>query len=161
MSDILQIQDRAAIRRCYPVMAQLRPHVSEATFCEQVLRQIETQYYRLAAVEEKGTIVAVAGYRLVENLAWGRYLYVDDLVTDEARRGQGFGGRLFDWITEEAEREDCGALHLDSGVQRFAAHRFYLGKGMEMTSRHFGLALRQQAAQVAQVAPAMRVVMSS
>lgn len=149
MSDILRIRERASIRRCYPVMVQLRPHLSEATFCEQVLRQFETQDYHLAAVEEEGTIVAVAGYRLVENLAWGRFLYVDDLITDEARRGQGFGGRLFNWITEEAAREGCGALHLDSGVQRFAAHRFYLGKGMEMTCRHFGLALKQESGQVA------------
>ncbi len=158
MSEIIQIRERASIRRCYPVMAQLRPHLSEATFCEQVLRQFETQEYRLAAVEEGEAIVAVTGYRLVENLAWGRFLYVDDLITDEARRGQGFGGRLFDWITEEAAREGCGALHLDSGVQRFAAHRFYLGKGMEMTCRHFGLALQQEPVQVT---PARRAVMAS
>jgi hypothetical protein len=44
---------------------------------------------------------------------------------------------------EEARREGCRALHLDSGVQRFAAHRFYLGKRMEITSRHFGLALQE------------------
>lgn len=158
MSDILQIRDHASIRRCYPVMAQLRPHLSEAEFCEQVLRQMETQGYHLAAVEEKGVIVAVAGYRLVENLAWGSYLYVDDLITDDTRRGQGFGGQLFDWITEEAAREGCCAIHLDSGVQRFAAHRFYLGKGMEMTSRHFGIALQQECIRVA---PAEQAVMAS
>jgi len=145
MREILRIRECASIRRCYPVMAQLRPHLSETTFCEQVLRQFETQGYRLAAVEEGGAIVAVAGYRYMENLAWGRFLYIDDLITDEARRGQGYGGGLFDWIVAEAEREGCRALHLDSGVQRFAAHRFYLGKGMEMTSRHFGLELREAA----------------
>jgi GNAT superfamily N-acetyltransferase len=139
-------------------MAQLRPHLSEATFCEQALRQIETQGYHLAAVEEKGSIVAVAGYRFVENLALGSYLYVDDLITDDTHRGQGFGGQLFDWIAREAERAGCRSLHLDSGVQRFAAHRFYLGKGMEMTSRHFGLALRSEPVQEA---PAMQAVMAS
>lgn len=149
MSEILRVRDHASIRRCFPVMAQLRPHLSENAFCDQVLRQFEIQGYQLAAVEENGRIVAVAGYRLVENLAWEKFLYLDDLITDDARRGQGFGGRLFDWITEEAAREGCNALHLDSGVQRFAAHRFYLGKGMEMTCRHFGLALRRESVHVA------------
>jgi GNAT superfamily N-acetyltransferase len=98
-------------------------------------------------VEEAGNIVALAGYRYAENLAWGRYLYIDDLITSEPCRGQGFGGRLFDWLAGEAWREGCRAVHLDSGVQRFAAHRFYLGKGMEMTSRHFGIALRREPVQ--------------
>jgi GNAT superfamily N-acetyltransferase len=124
-------------------MVQLRPHLDEKTFCDQVERQFETQQYHLAALESEGVIVAVAGYRHLENLVYGQHLYVDDLITDEAQRGRGFGGQLFDWLVEEARREGCRALHLDSGVQRFAAHRFYLGKRMEITSRHFGLALQQ------------------
>lgn len=158
MSEILQLRERASIRRCYPVIARLRPHLSEATFCEQVLRQIEMQGYHLVGLEDNGAIVAVAGYRFLENLAWGRYVYVDDLITDELHRGQGFGGLLFDWIARKAEREGCQSLHLDSGVQRFAAHRFYLGKGMEMTSRHFSLVLRTNAFEVA---PALQAVMAS
>ncbi len=143
MIAILRIRERAAVRRCYPVMEQLRPHLDEAAFCEQVERQFETQQYHLAALENEGTIVSVAGYRHLENLVYGTHLYVDDLITDEAQRGRGFGGQLFDWLVEEARREGCSALHLDSGVQRFAAHRFYLGKRMEITSRHFGLALQE------------------
>ena len=30
-------------------------------------------------------------------------------------------------------------LDLDSGVQRFPAHRFYLGQGMAITAHHFAL----------------------
>jgi hypothetical protein len=33
-------------------------------------------------------------------------------------------------------------LHLDSGVQRFAAHRFYLARRMDITCHHFALKLR-------------------
>lgn len=143
MIAILRIRERESLRRCYPVMEQLRPHLDETAFCEQVERQFETQQYHLVALESEGVIVAVAGYRHLENLVYGPHLYVDDLITDEAKRGRGFGGQLFDWLVEEARREGCRALHLDSGVQRFAAHRFYLGKRMEITSRHFGLALQQ------------------
>lgn len=32
-------------------------------------------------------------------------------------------------------------LHLDSGVQRYGAHRFYLRHGMDITSHHFRLVL--------------------
>lgn len=139
MTVIRRIREAVDIERCYPVMAQLRPHLTKEEFVARTQRQFETQAYHLAALETGGEVVSVAGYRLAENLVWGRYLYVDDLVTDEACRGRGYGGRLFDWLVDETAREQCRALHLDSGIQRFAAHRFYLGKRMEVTCRHFGL----------------------
>jgi GNAT superfamily N-acetyltransferase len=141
MNNVLRVCDAESIRRCFPVMVQLRPHLNEACFCEQVRRQMESQDYHLVALEHDGTIVAVAGYRFAETLAWGRYIYVDDLIADEACRGKGYGGQLLDWLVDEVARKGCGALHLDSGVQRFAAHRFYLGKGMDVTCRHFALDL--------------------
>ena len=69
------------------------------------------------------------------------FCYVDDLVTDESERSLGYGGALFDWLVAEARAEGCGKLELDSGVQRFAAHRFYLTKRMIISSHHFSLEL--------------------
>lgn len=128
------------IRACFPVMAQLRPHLAAEEFVSRVRRQMESGY-RLAYVEEAGRAVAVAGFWLIENLAWGRFLYVDDLVTDEAERSRGHGERLFEWLVAEAKRNGCGELHLDSGVQRFAAHRFYLRQRMNITCHHFAVKL--------------------
>jgi GNAT superfamily N-acetyltransferase len=97
--------------------------------------------FRLAAVLEGGTVRAVAGYRFAESLAWGRYLYVDDLVTDEAVRSRGDGRLLLDWLVKEATRAGCRELHLDSGVQRHGAHRFYLRERMDIVAYHFKLDL--------------------
>ena len=126
----------AAIAACYPVMAQLRPYLLDDEFLPRVRRQMANGY-RLAYVEQESRPVAVAGFRQLENLAWGRFLYVDDLVTDENARSQGHGERLFDWLLAEADRLGCEQLHLDSGVQRFAAHRFYFRERMDITSYHF------------------------
>ena len=130
----------AEIQGCFPVMRELRPHLSSTDFLMQVRRQM-VQGYRLAFLESLGAVRAVAGYRVSECLAWGRFLYVDDLVTKEADRSHGHGGVLLDWLTAEAVREGCHQLHLDSGVQRFAAHRFYLTRRMDITSHHFALTL--------------------
>lgn len=129
------------IRRCFPVMHELRSHLNEREFFEQVQRQMQTQNYKLAFVEADGDVVAVAGYRLVEMLAWGRTLYVDDLVTQSTRRSEGFGQKLFDWLIDQAKQAGCDQFHLDSGVQRFGAHRFYLRKRMDITSHHFAIEL--------------------
>ena len=129
------------IDRCYPVMHELRPHLDHAEYIAQVRRQMANGY-RLAFVEDGGEAKGVAGFRFLEFLAWGRILYVDDLVTRAHERSKGFGDRLFDWLVEQAVERGCDQLHLDSGVQRFGAHRFYLRKRMDITAHHFALKLR-------------------
>ena len=78
---------------------------------------------------------------IVEMLAHGRFLYVDDLVTLDAERSKGHGDALIDWLEAEARREGCRNLQLDSGTQRTAAHRFYFRKRMVVNSFHFWMAL--------------------
>ncbi|MEP6810784.1 MAG: GNAT family N-acetyltransferase [Chthoniobacterales bacterium] len=134
-------QTAAEISSCFEVMRELRTHLAtETEFVERVQLQ-ETEGYRLAYLEAAGAVRAVAGYRIFDLLFSGRTLYVDDLVTRAADRSAGFGGRLFDWLVAEARREKCQAFSLDSGVQRFDAHRFYLMKRMEIAAHHFTLEL--------------------
>jgi len=128
------------IRRCHPVMNQLRPNYSEAAFVKQVQKQISGGY-QLAFVEIDGAVQAVAGFRFSDNLVWGKFLCIDDLVSGEAVRGKGFAGTLTDWLIVQARAAGCKQIHLDSGVQRFNAHRFYLGRGMNITCHHFALEL--------------------
>lgn len=124
------------IARCFPVMRQLRPHLEAADFVRRV-RQQERGSYRMALLEEDGVVRAVAGYRLLEMLVRGRVLYVDDLVTDEGARSRGAGRALLGWLRDEAVREGCDSLELDSGVQRTRAHAFYFREGMHITGYHF------------------------
>lgn len=125
------------IGRCFPVMRELRAHFrDEKKFTEQVLRQ-QGDGYLLAFLEAEGEVRAVAGYRFLEALFAGKFLYVDDLVTRESDRSHGFGGELLDWLVEQVRANNCETLELDSGVQRFDAHRFYLLKRMNISSYHF------------------------
>ncbi len=125
------------IARCFPAMLQLRPHLDREGFLDQVRRQITNHDYRLVYIEDNAEVTAVAGYRFAEYLAWGRILYVDDLITHEEYRGRGFGSFLMDWLIDEAQKAGCAEFHLDSGVQRFDAHRLYLSKRMNIRSHHF------------------------
>ena len=133
--------DRESIVRCYPTMLELRPHLPrEEEFVSRVERQ-QSQGYQLAALEAGEEIRAVAGFRVHEKLSAGRFLYVDDLVTRARDHSKGYGGQLFDWLVDRARSAGCVQLQLDSGVQRHGAHRFYLGKRMNITCHHFDLKL--------------------
>jgi GNAT superfamily N-acetyltransferase len=118
-------------------MHQLRPHLDLEQYITMVARMRETEGYRLAAASVDGKVGAVAGFRVMEMLYCGKILYVDDLVTDQATRSRGLGKALLDWLKEEARRLGCGQIHLDSGLHRLDAHRFYERESMPKTAFHF------------------------
>jgi GNAT superfamily N-acetyltransferase len=130
----------AQIMECFPVLSQLRLHLKQANFLAQIQQQ-KRLGYQIVFVEQDSQIVAVAGFSISECLAWGQFLYVYDLVVDEAVRSKGYGQSLLEWLIEFAKHHNCQQLHLDSGVQRFDAHRFYLQQRMNITSHHFSLIL--------------------
>lgn len=125
------------ILTCYPVIAQLRPAFSEDEFLQQVEALSRDHGYRLVFAPVNGKAGAVAGFRTGRSLSWGRYLYIDDLVTDSGMRSLGLGQRLMNWLFDEASRLRCEGIHLDSGVHRFDAHRFYMRNGLEIRGHHF------------------------
>jgi GNAT superfamily N-acetyltransferase len=128
------------IDACYPVMAQLRPHIAASEFRSRV-QALEQTGYRLAYLEDEGAVRCVAGFRPIDHLWSGKVLYIDDLVTDEAHRRKGSARRMFAWLIEHARADGCVALHLESGVHRAGAHRFYFAQHMSITDFHFELPL--------------------
>ena len=126
----------------FEAMRELRPAlVSREQFVDQVDDRQRPGGYRLVAsmAADDTTAVAVAGFRVGENLAWGRHLYIDDLSTVPAARGQGHARRLLDWLHDEAARLGAAEVHLDSGVgvNRTTAHRLYFTAGYRISSHHF------------------------
>lgn len=148
---IFEAESDADIARCQPVMAALRPAMVDPGVFVARVRTLMADGYRLAGLQADGMVVACAGYRFGDKLAWGPHVYVDDLVTAPPLHGRGYGGRLLGWLIDQAKAAGCESFHLDSGVQRFAAHRFYLGRlhggelsggrAMRISSHHFALDL--------------------
>ncbi|GJL65636.1 MAG: hypothetical protein NPIRA05_06070 [Nitrospirales bacterium] len=102
-----------------------------------MVREMESEGYRLAYIEVEGNVVAVAGYRMLTNLFMGKTLYVDDLVTASTHRSKGYGKALVLWLREIAHEYGCHYYHLDSGTQRHEAHKFYFRQGFRIASYHF------------------------
>jgi GNAT superfamily N-acetyltransferase len=133
--------DAGETRRAAAALLELRPHWGTP---EELTARVDAQRaagYRLAASFDDGAedAAAVAGFRVGENLAWRRFLYVDDLITRASARGRGHADAVMALVDAIAEREGCDELHLDSGVgpEREDAHRFYFRHGLRISSFHF------------------------
>jgi GNAT superfamily N-acetyltransferase len=130
----------AEINCCFPVMHQLRPMLIAEEFVSRIQTQ-QAEGYQLAYLTHQNAIAAVAGFRL-QTLLWsGRTLYVDDLVTDAARRSKGHGEAMLTWLIALAREANCSTFMLDSGTHRNEAHAFYFRHGLRISDFHFKLAL--------------------
>jgi GNAT superfamily N-acetyltransferase len=111
------------------------------TYVARIRQLMASDGYRLTALSEDGTVRAVAGWRILDMLYCGRFLSVDDLVSDPDARSRGHGKALLDWLKAEARREGCGHLELISNVVREGAHRFYFREGLAVDAFHFRVKL--------------------
>ncbi|HTL80111.1 MAG TPA: GNAT family N-acetyltransferase [Bacteroidia bacterium] len=131
------------IEKCFPAFVELRPFLKKEEFLARIRRMMGTGF-KIAMLElEDGTVPAVGGFRFEEMLHRGYSVYIDDLSTLPDERSKGYGEKVLDFIIDLARKENCASVHLDSGVQRFAAHRFYLRKRFDITSHHFVLKLAE------------------
>jgi ribosomal protein S18 acetylase RimI-like enzyme len=133
------LSNQADVRGCFRLMQQLRPHLtSEAEFLDRWQRQAAGGYL-LAGLFDGSAPVALTGYRVQENLVHGRFLYVDDLVTDVALRGSGHGERLMAYLRDQARALGCGKLVLDTPLSNSLGHRFYFRCGFLASALRFNV----------------------
>lgn len=121
----------------YPVLAQLREHLSLEDFTERYRASFEGASYRIVGAFVGDDLRAIAGFRFIMNLAQGSALYIDDLVTASEWRSKGYGGELVKYLEGVAIAIGADAIRLDSAVHRLDAHRFYEREGFYFYSKHF------------------------
>jgi GNAT superfamily N-acetyltransferase len=123
-----------------PVHRQLRPAIP-ADYAA-TMASIFGQGGEMCVALQNGRVVGIAVYRVFENTHAGRRFYVDDLVTDEARRSAGIGAALLRYLEAAARACGCAGIELESGSQRTGAHRFYFREGLVITGFSFKKELR-------------------
>lgn len=124
-------------RVSFDLMRVLRPHLSDPdAYVAQLSRQTR-QGYRLLAISNGQGMVGLAGYRELENLIYGRFIYVDDLVVSPQLQGSGVGATLLNAVREEAVRRGCDHFVLDTGLHMALAQRFYFRQGLLARGMHF------------------------
>ena len=138
---ILDTKNEIDIRRCFRVFAHLRPNLNEAEFVRRVQVQA-AEGYTIAYIESGEEVVAAAGYRVLNFLAWGKVLYLDDLITVPAKKKAGYGSALLEWVAQKGKELGCDEFHLDTGYQRHDAHRLYLKSGLDLSCHHLSKKLK-------------------
>lgn len=134
---ICHAESDAELRACFDVMRQLRPRLHSADHMLAALAPQRAQGYRLLVCWQGSRPLALAGYRKLDNLIHGSFVYVDDLVTCGSARGRGHGEQLLAALRGIAGELGCAHLVLDTALANEGAQRFYRRTGMEACGLHF------------------------
>lgn len=140
---IILIENAIEIERCYPAFCELRPNLKDVqSFVDQIIEQ-QKEGYKIFAIKEGEEVVSCIGLRIATFLAWGKILYIDDLITKSSARNQGYGNLLMTYVINFAREQNCMQIHLDTGYTRHAAHKVYINNGFEFNCHHLTLNLQK------------------
>ncbi|AYN96246.1 GNAT family N-acetyltransferase [Pseudomonas sp. LTJR-52] len=130
------LEHEAQQRAAFELMRELRPYLNDIDqFVRQLARQAQ-QGYRLLGTFEGHHVIGLVGFREMENLIYGRFIYVDDLIVNASRRQRGFGAALLDAVRDEIRTQGCVHLVLDTGLHMPLAQRFYFREGLLAKGLH-------------------------
>jgi GNAT superfamily N-acetyltransferase len=117
-----------AFERAVTILLELRTHLDRETAIARIAEQEQAHGYELHASLRGAQPIAVAGFRVVQTLARGKHLHLDDLVVTSSERGNGTGKALLAHVESEARRRGLAAVFLDA---RPEAINFYERAGYE------------------------------
>lgn len=129
-ASLRQAQGTEDLVACFPVISVLRPGLKGVTEWVDYANGMASKGYRVLAAWQGRQVLAIAGYRIMDNLIHGHFLYVDDLVTAEDQRGKGLGAALLKELSVIAVSDGCQRLVLDTAAANTNARRFYSREGL-------------------------------
>jgi ribosomal protein S18 acetylase RimI-like enzyme len=120
----------ASLAPLHRLLSQFSPSIDSLS--DEVLAQrLCDDRLVLVVAQQNDVLVATATLSLVATVSLGLVGHVDDVVVDEALRGQGIGRLLMEAVHAEARRRGLRHLDLTSRPAREAANALYQSLGYE------------------------------
>ena len=119
--EIRELTSETARHEAVPILRQLWIDTDPT----DVLEWTGDEAYHLFGRFDEQTLVGVAGVRLEGVLHHARHAWLSDLVVDDARRGEGHGTALLEFVEEWARDHDCTSIALASPLEKHDVHEYY------------------------------------
>src|SRR4051812_13786978 len=103
---IRELISLAEMESVYPVLAQMYPKMTEAEYKTLIADRIHSGY-RMLGVFKDDVCICSAGFWIGVRFYCGKFIQLDNMVTDQAHRSVGAGKLVVDWIKDLARKEGC------------------------------------------------------
>lgn len=126
--EILSECDSSTIEKVHEAFDRLLPQLSSSAqplSLEQIQELLAQDCLHLVCALDEGERILGMLSLVVFDIPTGRRAWIEDVVTDQAARGQGVGQSLLDTAVERARELGAKTVDLTSRPTREAANRLY------------------------------------
>jgi GNAT superfamily N-acetyltransferase len=121
----------------YNLISELYLHINnQDIFTADFTSICNKSGYKVIGKYVNNKLVAILGYRMLYKFAFGKYIYIDDLITLHEYRSRGYGYQLIKWIKIESKKAGYNQIHLDMNINNHLALKFYLNNGFQARAHH-------------------------
>lgn len=109
----------------YQQIKALNIALSEKDYTTRLKEMRQAGYRCVAAFDDSGRMIGAAGFWIGWRFWCGKYIDIDNVIVDEAKRGQQIGKKLMSFIEAIGRAEKCDLAVLDTYASNFSSHKFY------------------------------------
>lgn len=119
----------------FEVLQHMYPKMTREKY-GTIIRQRKEEGYRMVGVFDGNKCVSSAGFWIGVRFYCGKFIQLDNMVTLPEYRSKGAGKIITDFIKEIGKTENCLKVLVDTYVENFDAHRFFLKEGFIIRGYH-------------------------
>lgn len=118
------------------LFAMLEPELSSAVVISRIPAML-AQGWRCVGAYNGMDLIGMAGFSKRTHLFSGPVIYIENVAVLPGWRERGVGGRLMEWIENQARASGCLKVTLDVYATNRSAQNFYIHRGYQPRGVHF------------------------
>ena len=120
-----------------PYLKKLHQEPPPEDLLRQRLLEMFDQNYECFGVYFQDRLIGVFGLWFMTRHYAGRCCEADHIFIEDEFQRKGLGKSLMEFIHEYARSKDCETIELNSYVENFESHKFYMNLGYIIRGYHF------------------------
>ena len=120
-----------------PLIMELSEYQTEEMLLRSRMGEMFKQNYECFAIYLKGEVIGTFGLWFMTRHYAGKSCEADHVFIKPEYQNRGFGKEIFEYIFDYAKSKGCEMQELNSYVQNFKSHKFYMNLGYVIKGYHF------------------------
>ena len=120
-----------------PYLKKLYKEPPADEILQERLLEMFDQNYECFGVYKSNALIGVFGLWFMTRHYAGRSCEVDHIYIQDELQGKGIGKKLFEFIESYATSKSCETIELNSYVENYGSHKFYMNLGYIIRGYHF------------------------
>ena len=120
-----------------PYLKKLHKQPPKEELLKERLLEMFGQNYECFGIYNADKLIGVFGLWFMTRHYAGRACEVDHIYIEDQYQGKGVGKSMMEFIHQYAESKDCETMELNTYVENFGSHKFYMNLGYIIRGYHF------------------------